>query len=50
MTDTPKPDLAEHEEETVPLDDVLRQLLNAKPAIKQQEPASPDTPPAPPEG
>jgi hypothetical protein len=34
----PKPDLAEHEEETRPLEDVLRQLLEAKPAVKPTEP------------
>lgn len=49
MTDSPKPDLAEHEEEAVPLDEVLRQLLNAKPAVKPPESGSPDTPPSPPE-
>ena len=30
MTDTPKPDLSEHEEEAVPFDDVMRKLLEAK--------------------
>lgn len=32
MPDKPKPDLSEHEEESVPFDDVLRRLLKAKPS------------------
>ena len=32
MTQTPKPDLSDHEEEEVPFEDVLRKLLGAKPA------------------
>lgn len=32
MTDKPKPDLSEHEEDFVPFDDVLRTLLKAKPS------------------
>ncbi len=36
MTEKPsKPDLTEYEEEETPLDDVLRQLLSAKPASQQ---------------
>ena len=31
MTNLPKPDLSDHEEEAAPFDDVLRQLLTAKP-------------------
>jgi hypothetical protein len=34
MTQPPKPDLSDHEEEATPFDDVMRQLLAAKPAIK----------------
>jgi hypothetical protein len=30
MTDTPKPDLSEHEEEGAPFEDVMRKLLNLK--------------------
>jgi hypothetical protein len=41
MPDIPKPDLSEHEEEAVPFDDVLRRLLEAKPAPKiNKEPNS----------
>lgn len=32
MTEPPKPDLTEHEEEAAPFDDVLSKLLSAKPA------------------
>lgn len=32
MPNKPKPDLSEHEEESVPFDDVLRTLLKAKPS------------------
>ena len=32
MTNFPKPDLSDHEEEAAPFDDVLRKLLAAKPA------------------
>lgn len=32
MTQTPKPDLSDHEEEAAPFKDVLRTLLAAKPA------------------
>ena len=32
MTNSPKPDLSDHEEEAAPFDDVLRTLLSAKPA------------------
>ena len=32
MTNSPKPDLSDHEEEATPFDDVLRKLLTAKPA------------------
>lgn len=34
MTQTPKPDLAEHEDEAVPFDQVMKKLLGAKPAPK----------------
>ena len=33
----PKPDLTEHEEESTPFDDVMRRLLEAKPAPKTAE-------------
>ena len=32
MTTIPKPDLSEHDEEETPFDDVMRRLLEAKPA------------------
>lgn len=32
MSDKAKPDLSEHEDESVPLDDVLRKLVTAKPS------------------
>ena len=35
MPETPKPDLSEHEEEVVPIDNVLRRLLEAKPRTKK---------------
>jgi hypothetical protein len=44
MTNAPKPDLSDHEEEAIPFDDVMRQLLTAKPAHRPAEP-----PPAKPE-
>ena len=34
MTETSKPDLSEYEEEAAPFDDVMRKLLEAKPASK----------------
>lgn len=37
MTQTPKPDLSEHEEEGAPFEDVMRKLLAAKPAPKKPE-------------
>ncbi len=40
MTQTPKPDLSDHEEEAVPFDDVLRKLLTAKPASRKPAPDS----------
>jgi hypothetical protein len=43
---SPKPDLTEHEDAAVPFDDVLRQLLSAKPAVKPSEPTP--APPVPP--
>lgn len=33
-TIAPKPDLAEHEEEAVPFDEVMQKLVEAKPAPK----------------
>ena len=39
----PPPDLSDYEEETVPFDDVMRQLLAAKPAPK----VAPTPPPEP---
>lgn len=41
MTRTPKPekpDLSEHEEEGVPFDEVMKKLVEAKPAPKKPEP------------
>jgi hypothetical protein len=37
-----KPDLSEHEEESVSLDDVLKRLLSAKPAPKPEAPSEAD--------
>ena len=39
MTDTPKKDLIEYEEEATPFADVMRKLLEAKPASKKHNPA-----------
>jgi hypothetical protein len=39
------PDLTEHEAEDVPLDDVLRKLLAAKPAVKPNPDPTPNKPP-----
>jgi hypothetical protein len=36
-TTAPKPDLTEHEEEAVPFDEVMKKLVNAKPAPKKPE-------------
>jgi hypothetical protein len=36
MTKPPKPDLSEYEEERVPLDDVLKRLVEAKPASSEK--------------
>lgn len=41
MPKTPKPDLSEHEDEAVPLDDVLRTLLKAKPIPKDAKSPKP---------
>jgi len=38
MTETPKPDLIEHEDEAVPFDEVMKKLIQAKPAPKKPEP------------
>ena len=38
MTHTPKPDLTEHEDESVPFDEVMKKLVQAKPASKKPEP------------
>ena len=38
MPTTPQPDLAEHEEEANPFDDVLQKLLSAKPDPKKAKP------------
>ena len=35
MNQLPKPDLSEHDEEATPFDDVMRELLKAKPAPKK---------------
>ena len=47
MTQTPKPDLSEHDEEATPFEDVMRKLLDAKPApeevnAKDAPPSTPD--------
>ena len=48
MTDTPKPDLSDHEEEAAPFDDVLRKLLAAKPAPRSaSDNQAPKNPPKP---
>jgi hypothetical protein len=36
-TPTQKPDLAEHEEEAVPFDEVMKKLVDAKPTAKKPE-------------
>jgi hypothetical protein len=41
MNQTPKPDLTEHEEEIIPFDDVIKKLVEAKPAPKSPEPPKP---------
>ncbi len=38
MSQTPKPDLSEHEDEAIPFDQVIKKLVEAKPAPKKQEP------------
>lgn len=46
MSQTPKPDLSDHEEETAPFDDVLRKLLAAKPVHRPApDNQAPDEPP-----
>jgi len=46
MTQTPKPDLSDHEEEAAPFDDVLRKLLAAKPVHRPaSDNQAPDGPP-----
>ena len=47
MTDTPKLDLSDHEEEAAPFDDVLRKLLAAKPAPRKAAPIDPTSEPPP---
>ena len=47
MTQPPKPDLSEHEEEGAPFEDVMRKLLAAKPAAPKAPAPSPDPPPKP---
>jgi hypothetical protein len=37
MTQTPKPDLSEHEDEAVPFDEVMKKLVQAKPAQKKRD-------------
>jgi hypothetical protein len=37
-TQPPKPDLSVHEEESVPFDEVMKKLVEAKPAPKKPEP------------
>jgi hypothetical protein len=38
MTQTPKPDISEHEEETVPFDEVMKRLVEAKSTPEKPEP------------
>jgi hypothetical protein len=38
MTQTPKPDLSEHEDELIPFDEVMKKLVEAKPAPKKPDP------------
>ena len=46
MTQPPKPDLSDHEEEAAPFDDVLRTLLAAKPAPRHaSDNQAPEEPP-----
>ena len=47
MTQAPKPDLSEHEEEAAPFEDVMRKLLSAKPAPAKVPPADPVPPSKP---
>jgi hypothetical protein len=35
MTDKPQPNLSEHEDEAVPFDEVIKKLVQAKPAPKK---------------
>jgi len=37
MTHPHKPDLSEHEEEAIPFDEVMKKLIEAKPAPKKLE-------------
>ena len=39
MTQPIKPDLSEHDEEAIPFDDVMRQLVGAKPQSSSSNPA-----------
>jgi hypothetical protein len=42
MTKPPKPDLTEYEEENVPLEEVLKRLVEAKPVPKPPIPVKPE--------
>ena len=42
MTQTPKPDLSEHEDEAIPFDQVMKKLAEAKPAPKKPETPKPE--------
>lgn len=44
MTQAPKPNLSEHEEEATLFDDVMRKLLDAKPAPKKKREDGEDIP------
>ena len=46
MTEYPKPDLSEHDEEVTPFDDVMRKLLEAKLAPKKAAAKPEPEPPA----
>jgi hypothetical protein len=37
MTDKPQPNLSEHEDEAVPFDEVIKKLVQAKPAPKKTD-------------
>jgi len=44
MTQAPKPDLSEHEEEAAPFEDVMRKLLSAKPTPTKPSHPEPEEP------